>query len=82
MNSFILVNRNLSKLEIDLPESDVVNLKVIDVHGKQILNLNQGNMAQGRHDIFIETYQIPSGVYFIILETNNYRAQDKLIVIR
>jgi hypothetical protein len=59
-----------------------VRLTVWDVSGARIETLVDGMMAAGRHDVRFDARDLPSGVYFLQLQTSTARLTHKLTLSR
>lgn len=56
-----------------------VKIKVMDVTGKLIRNENMGNISSGLHLYGIDLKNTSGGIYFLVIETENYTATQKLV---
>ncbi|TKJ41332.1 hypothetical protein CEE36_08430 [candidate division TA06 bacterium B3_TA06] len=70
-----------------LPSSSSISLKVYDVTGKLVRTLVSGNQEAGTHTACWDArndsnQQVSAGLYFVLLETADYRATGKLVVVR
>lgn len=54
---------NSSEISYYLPETGRVRLKVIDMLGKEVLNLEDKVKDRGRHTFLIQACKLPDGVY-------------------
>lgn len=64
-----------------VPETQEVTLRLYDVLGRQVRTLVQGPKA-GRHKTTVDTGDLPSGTYFLRLETDGPVQTRKLTVVR
>lgn len=69
-------------LSFELPQTSHVTLVVLDVRGRVVQQLVDGQMPAGRHTMTWHATHLPSGVYFISLRTQNgeTRIQKALLV--
>ena len=65
-----------------IPELSFVTLKVYDVLGNEIKTLVNEEKTAGNYEIDFEGKELPSGVYFYKLNTNNFSMIKKMILIR
>ncbi|TET21700.1 MAG: T9SS type A sorting domain-containing protein, partial [Candidatus Stahlbacteria bacterium] len=70
-----------------LSSSSSISLKIYDVTGKLVRTLVSGSQGAGTHTACWDArndsnQQVPAGLYFILLETADYRATGKLVVVR
>jgi hypothetical protein len=70
-----------TRIEFFIPETKHVNLKVYDVLGKEIVTLVNKMMHQGVWNVTFEAKQLSSGVYFYLLQTDNYIDAKKMILL-
>jgi len=62
--------RERATVEFLLPAPADVDLRVFDVTGAERASLLRGFLAAGRHELEWDSRDVPSGVYFIRLETD------------
>ncbi len=60
----------------------VVSLRIYDVLGKQIVELVNQNLKPGIYEIDWNAENIPSGVYFYSLITNEFTQTKKMVVLK
>lgn len=63
-----------------LPRSGRVSLKIIDVAGREVLTLIDGDLKAGRHEALFEANGFASGVYFYRLQMENFSLTKKLVL--
>ncbi|MET4107939.1 PIG-L family deacetylase [Hymenobacter sp. UYP22] len=73
-----------SQLTFDLPIAAPVWLRVLDMQGREVVQLLRGESQQaGRHDQWLDVQRFPaSGTYVAELRVGKYRRQQKLSVVR
>ena len=71
----------VSKLN-DLPKTGFVSLKIYDVLGREIASLVNNQQEAGIHEIVWNAKDFASGVYFYKLQTGEYTATKKLMLIK
>lgn len=59
---------------------DVLQIEILDQFGRTVLVQNKQNLSTGRQMISLDTNDLPSGVYFISLRTNESGIAAKKIV--
>ena len=79
-NSSTIIKFNISK-------TSFVNLKVFDILGKEIITLINQNLRSGNYSIpfsisQFSDNQIPSGIYFYRLQTEDFSQTKKLVIIK
>jgi hypothetical protein len=65
-----------------LPHAARVMLKVFDANGREVATLVNGVQEAGTHDIRFTVSNLASGVYFYRLETPEFTATRKLLLLR
>lgn len=80
---------NSSKIIYEIPHAGLVNLKIYNILGNEILAFEDDHKQAGRYEVIFNFNQTPSGVYFYQLsfsdtkETNkNYIETKKMILIK
>ena len=70
-------------IKYGVPEKANVSLGLYDITGRLVKTIYSGTQEKGYHTINVGAYHdTPTGIYFIRLETNNYKATRKLTIIR
>ena len=70
-------------IKYGLPEKANVSLRLYDISGRMVKTLYSGAQEKGYHTINVGTYcNMPTGIYFIRFETNDYKATRKLTIMR
>lgn len=77
----------VTTIRFALPTSAHVTLKIIDLRGRLIATLLNQVLTAGSHSVLWTTQNrqgetVPSGVYFIILESPDFKAVRKMAVLR
>jgi subtilisin family serine protease len=63
-----------------LPVSGNVQIKVIDMAGRNIKQIQRPNFSEGIHNHIIDVQDLEAGIYFIQLNTGNSQSQTKKFV--
>jgi hypothetical protein len=74
--------RNDMTIRFGIPREEKVSLKVYDVSGREIKTLVDGRLEAGYHIIRLDNRNLPSGIYFARIETDNYRVTKKLVLMK
>ncbi|MBK9332452.1 MAG: SBBP repeat-containing protein [Ignavibacteria bacterium] len=69
-------------IEFSLPEKTFVSLKVFNVMGKEISEFVNENLSEGTFQYEFNADNLPSGIYFYKLKTENFTQTRKMILIR
>ena len=72
----------MTKLKFQMPKSGFTKLVVFDVTGKEISILVNENLKPGIYEIDWNAENIPSGVYFYSLITNEFTQTKKIVVLK
>ncbi|MDZ7378601.1 MAG: T9SS type A sorting domain-containing protein [candidate division KSB1 bacterium] len=65
-----------------LPEAAHVTLKLYDVLGREVVTLVDDRLAAGLHKVLFCPHELPSGVYFCRMTTNQSVFTRKLVLAR
>ncbi len=63
-----------------LPKTGTVQLRIVDVLGKEIYSSDQGLQAEGLYERQADLSQMPEGLYLVQLITREYTMQSKLFL--
>jgi hypothetical protein len=69
-------------LTVTLTETGTASLKVFDMAGHEVVTLFNGLMAAGTQDVLFRAENLPSGVYFAVLQSAQGTATQKLVLIK
>lgn len=69
-------------IAFDLPEAGHVALKIYDVLGQEIAILADTFQRAGRHQYTFNAADIPSGLYFYKIESNNFCQVKKMLLMK
>lgn len=74
-------------LSFGLPQAGLVTVAVYDMEGRRMRTVSSGRMDAGEHQVTFDLRdgqgrQIPSGLYFIRLETNGQRLVRRLAIVK
>ncbi|MCX6164164.1 MAG: T9SS type A sorting domain-containing protein, partial [Ignavibacteriae bacterium] len=71
------------KFQINLPErTRFTTLKVYNILGKEIATLVNEKLQPGTYEVKFEGTNLPSGVYYYRIETENYSETKKMLMIK
>jgi hypothetical protein len=80
LNVFPNPSNGDSELRLNLPQTEKVNVVVMDVAGKKVLDAYTGEVLAGDQTIKLPTNNLNNGVYFVIVNTESSTNQRKLII--
>ena len=69
-------------IQFSIPEQTFVNLEIYNSLGEKISNLVSGEMSAGNYKYEWNTPNLPSGIYFYTLTTDNFRETKKSILLK
>lgn len=76
---------NVSQLELNIAQSGIADISIIDLNGNKIQEIYSGYLSAGTHSFSIYNHtngiNIASGMYFAIIEINGAILRDKIIII-
>jgi hypothetical protein len=67
-------------INYELANSTNVTFEVVDVTGKVVIELNEGNIAAGAHTVVLDADKLESGIYFYSIVTDNNRITKQMVV--
>jgi len=71
-----------TKIKYTIPTNEFVNLTVYNVLGNTIITLVNEQKPAGNYEILFDASEIPSGVYFYRLATNDFISTNKMILVK
>lgn len=71
-----------TSITFDLVESGNVNLRVYDLMGREVALLVDGLRDAGHHTVTFDATGLPSGLYLLQMETSNFLAQRKMVLLK
>ena len=72
----------VTTLAIELPETKAVRLHVYDIVGRRIDTLIDGVLPAGRHEVVWEARNLPTGVYFYQLVTDDFVQVKQMMLVK
>lgn len=72
----------VTNLEFGISKSEFVTLKIYDNLGKEIITLVNGNLNPGTYRYSFDAAGLTSGLYFYKLETDNFSATKKMLLVK
>lgn len=71
-----------TSIKFDIPKNCLVTLKVFDINGRQLDILLNNKMDAGSYILNYDAGNLPSGVYFYQINTDNYIKTKKMILLK
>ncbi|HSD64632.1 MAG TPA: T9SS type A sorting domain-containing protein, partial [Ignavibacteriaceae bacterium] len=71
-------------IRFSIPSKTFISLKVYNILGKEVAELLNEVKSKGMYEVVFNSndYKLPSGVYFYRLESGNYTATRKLLLLK
>jgi len=66
-------------IEFNLPQAEKVNVRVMDISGKEIGSIASETFGQGANQLTWKAGNLPAGVYIIEIENNNKTIRHKVV---
>ncbi len=73
---------NVTNIYYSVDAETNAEILVRDVTGRLIHKMNQGRVSKGEYNVRLETFSLPSGLYFFSLRTDKETKTEKLIIQR
>jgi len=73
---------NEATVDVNLNEASKIAITVYDISGKVIANIFSGEMNSGSNTIKIDTSNLPSGIYYASIISENSKKNLKMVVIK
>lgn len=71
-----------TRLSYDIPRNGQVNLAVYDLTGRLVQTLEDRVIPQGQHTLIFDGSALPSGVYFVRLQSKSFAQTQKLLLLK
>jgi len=71
-----------TRINYELPITNYVSLKVYDALGNEVETLVNENQNAGSYSVDFDASQLPSGIYFYKLFTENFSETKKMVVVK
>ena len=72
----------VTMVSFELQQASPVRVSVWDVSGSRVAVLVDGAMGSGRHEVRFDATNLPSGIYFVQLQTDRTRMTHKMTLAR
>lgn len=71
-----------TNIKFSIPERSFVNLKIFDINGREVAQPVNENLQQGLYEYKFKAVDLPSGVYFYNLKTNEFTETKRMMLIK
>jgi hypothetical protein len=75
------IGRGRQTIHLDLSRTTSVKLDIYDASGRLIFNIIDKSLIKGSYSIDLRTHDLPCGIYFVSLESENVTLTKKIILI-
>lgn len=72
----------VTKIKFSIPKSDIVQIKIYDILGKEVKKILNEYTQAGTYEIEFDGRNLPSGVYFYRMNSGSYTETKKMILLR
>ncbi|MEN3039084.1 MAG: T9SS type A sorting domain-containing protein, partial [Candidatus Kryptonium sp.] len=69
-------------IEFDLPKETNVKLEIFNLRGEKVAELINRKLESGRYSVVVEFKDMPSGIYFYKLTTNEFSDVKKMVLMK
>ncbi len=71
-----------TKINFDVARNSFVSVNIFDVSGKRIEKIAGSEMRAGKYEFTWNAENLPTGIYYCRMETENYSASVKLVLVK
>ena len=72
----------VTNIEFSIPKTGVFKLSIFNAAGRKVTALVNGELSAGRYNYDFDATQLASGIYFYKLESNDFTATKKMVLIK
>jgi len=76
------VVRDNARIQFTIPEKQSINLKLYDIIGREVLVITGRLVNAGNHSYSLNTSNLSSGIYFLVLEGEKESKIEKFLIVR
>ena len=66
----------------EIPNRAHVQINILNIRGQQIKRILDKNLSNGRHKIIFEANELPTGIYFVQMKSEQYNTFKKIILLK
>jgi hypothetical protein len=71
-----------TRITYQIPNAGYVTLRVYDVLGREVSTLINSEQNSGSHEVMFDGSKLSSGIYFFRLQSGNYAATNKMVLMK
>jgi hypothetical protein len=72
----------ITTISFDLPKENTIKLQIYDVQGRLINTVLNKKLNVGSHSVSFDSKELPSGVYFYRLQTEDYSEIKRMVLLK
>lgn len=72
---------NYVNIAFQLAESSEIEIEIIDIPGKNVINYGIKKYSVGEHKLQLDTKDLKPGIYFIRINSENHSTNKKLVIV-
>lgn len=72
----------ITKIQFKLPKESYINLSVFNMLGQLVTTIYSGKLDAGTHFVEFDGSELPSGIYFYRLESDNFVQTKKMTLMK
>ncbi len=72
----------ITTIEFDIPEKSTVKIKIYDILGREITTLIDKELDAGKYKENFNANNLASGIYFYSIEAGNFKAVNKMMLLK
>lgn len=76
----IAAGRSAQVLKLDLPADEALQIRLLDIRGRELWQQNETPFDKGQHIIPLPTDELAEGIYFLELKVSGRRLSKKILV--
>jgi hypothetical protein len=69
-------------IRFSIPKAGLTTLKIYDILGREVKTLITEELVAGIHEVELNAFSLPSGVYFCRLQSGSFSETKKMILLR
>lgn len=72
--------RGITCIPLEVVQSSLVSLKLLDITGRIVADLGQQKVAAGKANVFFNAADLPEGIFMLQVQMNNHELYQKVII--
>ncbi|MBI5404403.1 MAG: S8 family peptidase [Ignavibacteriae bacterium] len=72
----------VTKINFAIPKNEIVNIKIYDVLGREIMTLVNEKLSAGYYEFSFDGSGLSSGIYFYRMTTNSYSDIKRMVLVK